>query len=182
MWLNRNMHTLLNCVSFFPYFYHWMLLCAPTPLFCLDKFPVRQCWKVFPVLASAGSPWKSIAGYCWNNNHSNRSCKYLLEGNARRLCQPKLISRRRSWSWRIIPACFTRTAVSRIVWNFMYFSTRRPKNVRASPKLRCFQQKLLQILNMFIVRNAKRNQRFICSKENICLHLFSAEILTVYQL
>lgn len=64
------------------------LPCHPMKL--LDKFPGWQCWQALCVLAPAGSPWKSIAGYCWNNNHSNCACKYLLDGNARPLCQPKL--------------------------------------------------------------------------------------------
>lgn len=81
------------------------------PMELLDKFPDWRCWQALPTPAQAGSPWKSIAGYCWNNNHSNRSCKYLWDGNAGPLCQPKLISRRRSCSWRIISLCFTLTAI-----------------------------------------------------------------------
>lgn len=79
-------------------------LCPPTEL--LDKFPDRKCWQALPIPAQAGSPWKSIAVYCWNNNHSNRSCKYLWDGNAGPLCQPKLISRRRSCFLTRYPSMF----------------------------------------------------------------------------
>lgn len=62
-------------------------LCPPLEL--QEKFPDWRCWQALSTLAQAGSPWKSIAGYCWNNNHSNRSCKYLGDGKAAPLCQPK---------------------------------------------------------------------------------------------
>lgn len=105
---------------------HLFLSLLPLPPLCLPmellhKFPVRWCWQALPILATAGSLWKSIARYCWNNNHSNRSCKYLWDGNTGPLCQPKLISRRRSCSWRIIPPCFTVTAISSFIWNFYVF-------------------------------------------------------------
>lgn len=133
----RRTEVLVNCVTF-PLFYHRLCLsllspslplCPPMEL--LDKFPDQWCWQALPTPAQAGSPWKSIAGYCWNNNHSNRSCKYLWDGNAGPLCQPKLISRRRSCSWCVIPPCFTLTAILSFIWNFMPFSTPQP-SVRAS--------------------------------------------------
>lgn len=89
----------------------------------LTKIPKSQCWQPVPTLALAGSSWKSIAGYCWNNNHSNRSCKYLWESNAALLWQPKLISRRHSCFWSLIPLCFTSKDIFSLICNCMPLST-----------------------------------------------------------
>lgn len=86
--------------------------------------------------AQAGSPWKSIAGYCWNNNHSNRSCKYLWDGNVGPLCQPKFFfSRGRSCSWRVIPPCLTLTGIVCFNLNVMAFF--HPTTISASVSLGC---------------------------------------------
>ena len=79
------------CIFFLPSFLCLSLL-PPSSLPSYGaprKFPDWRCWQALSTLAQAGSPWKSIAGYCWNNNHSNRSCKYLGDGKAAPLCQPK---------------------------------------------------------------------------------------------
>lgn len=88
-----------------------------------QKIPKTQCWQPVPTLALAGSLWKSIAGYCWNNNHSNRSCKYLWESKAALLWQPKLISRRHSCFWSFIPLCFTSKDIYSLICKCMPFST-----------------------------------------------------------
>lgn len=125
--LSKKKEALLNCVLCL-FFYHCISFSLSSPslrsAFLWSSYtnsPVRWCWQALPILATAGSLWKSIARYCWNNNHSNRSCKYLWDGNTGPLCQPKLISRRRSCSWRIIPPCFTVTAISSFIWNFYVF-------------------------------------------------------------
>lgn len=133
--------SLVNCVAFL-FFYH-LTSASPSSLSltlppsslpsygALRQIPRPMMLAGPPTLAQAGSPWKSIAGYCWNNNHSNRSCKYLWDGNVGLLCQPKLVSKRRSCSWRIIPLCFTLTAIFSFIWNFMPFSTLQASVQRA---------------------------------------------------
>lgn len=80
----------------------------------IDKIPKSQCWQALPTLVYAGSSWKSIAGYCWNNNHSNR---WWL------LCQPNLISRR--CSQHVIPLFYFYSNLL-FIWNLIPFSTSQP--------------------------------------------------------